>query len=344
MGQSSIPRNEDGSPRFARGWYVLGASEDFAAGEPVAARYFGVDLVIFRGEDGKLGLLDAYCPHLGAHLAHGGKVEGGALRCPFHGWRFERDGTCSDVPYGTRIPKSACVRSWTLLERNGLAFVWQDPDGNAPDFEIPVLEEWGKPGWTTWKISEREIRTHPREIVENVADVAHFKVVHGLTGVEHFENIYDRHMATQIMVGTGTSRGVRTEATYYGPAYQITRMQSLVESRLLNSHIPVDEDKLILRFGVMIQESEFSAEDKRQIARSLKNLGLDENFELSKKNLGYVHQGIVDNLTKGYHEDVDIWEYKVWRDNPLLCDGDGPIPKLRRWYSQFYKPAVAAQG
>ena len=48
----------------------------------------------------------------------------------------------------------------------------------------------------------------------------------------------------------------------------------------------------------------------------------------------------IDNLRQGFLEDVSIWENKVYRDLPVLCDGDGPIGKLRKWYKQFYAPRV----
>jgi 3-ketosteroid 9alpha-monooxygenase subunit A len=57
-----------------------------------------------------------------------------------------------------------------------------------------------------------------------------------------------------------------------------------------------------------------------------------------ERTLGYV-AGYLDNLKRGFEDDFRIWEHKVYRDPPLLCDGDGPIGKLRRWYRQFYSPA-----
>ena len=56
-------------------------------------------------------LFDAYRLHLGAHLGHGGTVEGEDLVCPFHGWHFGRDGRCTNMPYGRRIPPTAHARS-----------------------------------------------------------------------------------------------------------------------------------------------------------------------------------------------------------------------------------------
>ena len=58
---------------------------------------------MFRGEDGKAYVLDAYCPHLGANLAVGGQVVGNCIECPFHGWRFNgNDGKCVKIPYAEK--------------------------------------------------------------------------------------------------------------------------------------------------------------------------------------------------------------------------------------------------
>ncbi|MBA17767.1 MAG: Rieske (2Fe-2S) protein, partial [Sphingomonas sp.] len=65
------------------GWFGVGYSNELAVGEVRPVHYFGRELVLFRNENGEAGLLDAYCPHLGAHLGHGGKVEGDSIRCPF---------------------------------------------------------------------------------------------------------------------------------------------------------------------------------------------------------------------------------------------------------------------
>src|SRR6185436_3368986 len=56
------------------GWFAVAWSKDFVPGDVKRARYFGQDLVLFRTRDGHMRVLDAYCPHLGAHLAEGGRV------------------------------------------------------------------------------------------------------------------------------------------------------------------------------------------------------------------------------------------------------------------------------
>lgn len=60
-------------------------------------------MVVFRDQEGKASVLDAYCPHLGANLAVGGRVVGNCIECPFHGWQFRGDdGKCVKIPYAEK--------------------------------------------------------------------------------------------------------------------------------------------------------------------------------------------------------------------------------------------------
>ena len=91
------------------------------------AHILGLDLAVFRTSTGKLGIIDAYCPHLGANLAAGGTVEGEALKCPFHGWEFNCDGKCVRVPYAKdpeKVPEEAAVKKYTCMELNDQILLW----------------------------------------------------------------------------------------------------------------------------------------------------------------------------------------------------------------------------
>ena len=133
----------------------------------------------------------------------------------------------------------------------------------------------------------------------------------------HFENEFRGHLAIQRNKGHGTAEHADTayevEATYYGPGFQVTEMNSVVETLMYNAHTMVDEEHVDLRFGVMI--------------RPRSN---DRRFSDA-----YVAQYVA-VLMNGFRQDVKIWETKRWRDRPILVDGDGPIEQLRAWYSQFY--------
>ena len=297
---------------------MVGFSSELEVGGTLSLPYFNSKQVAFRGEDGQVRILDAFCPHLGADLGAGGKVMGNSIQCPFHHWRFGEDGRCVEIPYCERIPKNSELRAWEVVERNGMIFLWFSPTGSPPEFEVPVLPNETEQGWTAWAHSKIRIRTHSREIVENVVDLAHFSPVHG-TVVETFENEFTGHLAIQRAAGTAYPRGggvdhFRNEATYYGPGFQISFMDGYMHSMLVNAHTMIDDNTLDLRFGVTVRPREGKTVSPEILDR------------------------YVENLTTGFLEDVRIWENKTYHDTPVLCAGDGPIGKLRRWYAQFYEP------
>ena len=136
---------------FPRGWFAVANSSEIGR-KPMAVRYFGQDLVLYRGESGRAVMLDAYCPHMGTHLASGPNsatstapthMEGDNIRCPFHAWRFGPDGVCNEIPYHDGpIPAAAKIKSWTVEERYGIVFCWHDPEEQEPDFGLIDFSEW----------------------------------------------------------------------------------------------------------------------------------------------------------------------------------------------------------
>ncbi len=305
---------------YARGWFLVALSEELASGAVKPLRYFGKNLVLFRTESGTPIVLDAYCPHMGAHLAYGGKVKGDEIECPFHAWRFDGQGTCTDIPYAKKIPSRADTVCWPVRERNGMIFVWHGRDKSSPSWEIPEIPEFGNSSWTNWDHNVLEVKTHPHAIAENVADTGHFIPVHQ-THVTAFENTYDHHMATQINSGIAYPLGggedrYTIRATYHGPGFQLSRMDGYLQSIIVNAHTPIDENTLHLRFAIMISRPKDDEKAAEFLAQYMKN------------------------LRDGFLQDIRIWEHKVFRERPVLCDGDGPIPRLRKWYRQFYEPVT----
>ena len=75
-------------------WQPAALADELMSNRPVVpVRLLGEDLVLFRNEDGDLGLIGRHCPHRGADLCYG-RLEDNGLRCPFHGWHFDRAGQC----------------------------------------------------------------------------------------------------------------------------------------------------------------------------------------------------------------------------------------------------------
>src|SRR5678816_2673898 len=81
-------------PGYPKGWFVISFADELEKGGVLPVEYFGKQMVLFRGEDGVPRLLDRYCAHLGASLAHGSKVIGNTIECPFHAWRYDGSGQC----------------------------------------------------------------------------------------------------------------------------------------------------------------------------------------------------------------------------------------------------------
>ena len=165
-------------PPFPRGWFAIAFSAELEPGAVQRRHYFGRELVVYRTESGQVSLADAYCPHLGAHLGHGGRVEGERLVCPFHGWQFGPDGRCAAMPYGKRIPDRARLAPWQVIEQNGVVLAyWDGVDGSGSGaaWKPPVVDlgAYSEMRSRTW-----ELASHPQEVMENSADGAHFRYIH----------------------------------------------------------------------------------------------------------------------------------------------------------------------
>jgi 3-ketosteroid 9alpha-monooxygenase subunit A len=316
--------------RFARGWHCLGLAETFSDGKPHAIQAFGGKLVVWQDSQGNLHALDGYCRHMGGDLTQG-SVKGDEVACPFHDWRWGGDGKCKLIPYARRVPLRARTQRYETTVRNGQVLIWHDPEGSAADHGLlpPELPGIGTDEYTDWIWNTREINgSHCRELIDNVSDMAHFYYVH-LAFPTNFRNVFEGHLATQFMESVGrpdmaggyssSDMVLKSVATYYGPAYMINWLEVdykgfVTEVILINCHIPTGPSSFTLMYGIAVKKPE----------------GLDE------KTTDYIAKKYADMFGDGFLQDVAIWENKVPVQNPLLCEEDGPVYQLRRWYEQFY--------
>ena len=165
-------------PPNPTGWFVVAASADLPPGSVRDQTMFGRSFAVFRTASGKPSVLEATCPHLGAHLGDG-TVEGETLRCPFHGFAFDTDGFCRKTAYG-RPPRAARALSLPIREKNGVVMVWWDDAGRPPLWEVP---EHDASGFNLPKFETHTFVGHPHDTTENSVDIGHFTVVHGFDGV-----------------------------------------------------------------------------------------------------------------------------------------------------------------
>jgi phenylpropionate dioxygenase-like ring-hydroxylating dioxygenase large terminal subunit len=117
-----------------RYWQPAALVEELAGNRPIKpVRLFGEDLVIFKDENGRYGLVGRHCPHRGTDLAFG-RLEGGGLRCAFHGWLFDIDGKCLETPAEPADSKFCTKlrhKSYPVVEKSGVLFTYMGP-GEPP--------------------------------------------------------------------------------------------------------------------------------------------------------------------------------------------------------------------
>ncbi|HUK34814.1 MAG TPA: Rieske 2Fe-2S domain-containing protein [Vicinamibacterales bacterium] len=110
-------------------------------GPPVRVRLLGEDLIAFRGTDGHVGLVDAFCPHRRAPMFFGRNEECG-LRCVYHGWKFDRTGTCVDMPSeppDSLFKTKVTITAYPTCESAGIVWAYLGPPAQKPaepDFEV----------------------------------------------------------------------------------------------------------------------------------------------------------------------------------------------------------------
>ena len=317
------------------GWFFVSYSDELEAGQVKALHYFGREWVLFRTEEGVACMMDAYCPHLGAHLGHGGHVEGELLRCPFHGWAFAADGRCSDVPYAKRIPPRVdavnAVPAVSVVERNQVIWAWYHPVDEAPSFEVDAHPELDDPEWEALRRYQWRFRSNPQEIAENGVDPAHFRYVHKMDAVPEGDTLYEGVMRRSSVEGPRTAEDPNGDTRTYtsrvvtvqnGAGQKWTRISGLTEILLMVLVTPVDSQEVELRFAfTRRREAPGSFEEA---------LGIQA----------------IESTASGVEDDIEIWKRKRYVAQPMLCDGDGPIPEFRRYFSNFYAgpDAPAAQG
>lgn len=325
MKQSSSP-----SLSFPHGWFCIGYSHELPPKKVKPVYYFGKHLVLFRTENGEVKLFDAHCPHLGAHLGYGGKVIGENIQCPFHGWCFNQHGECNNIPYTNKIPAKARIHTWPVKEVNGLIMVYYHSQGKLPDWEIPELPEYTSQNWTRLSsVIRRESTTLAQEIGEgSIVDTAHFSCLHpytfhsikgeGLTinGQSLSYKMYPEYNLSGVAKILNIEGKTSIEFTSYGLGCIVVRScsQSLMEIKTLTMFLltPIDQNYIDFHFLVSIKK--------------IVNQPITFLLEHFTRN----------SAVKTLQEDIQIWENKVYRPHPLLCEGDGPIAQYRRWASQFY--------
>jgi phthalate 4,5-dioxygenase len=144
---------------------------------PVRVNVLGENLVAFRDTNGKIGLLDTYCPHRRANLFWGRNEEAG-LRCVYHGWKFDVNGACTDLPNcpeGPTLKNKVKTTAYPALERGGIIWAYMGPADKIPPF--PDAEIFNAPA-THRHIVKIKLRGNFAQMQEGDVDSSHVSFLH----------------------------------------------------------------------------------------------------------------------------------------------------------------------
>jgi phenylpropionate dioxygenase-like ring-hydroxylating dioxygenase large terminal subunit len=163
--------------RVADDWYVVCDSQKLLR-KPLAVTLLGTPLVLFRDRDGKPGALLDRCPHRNVPLSLG-TVKGNHLQCVYHGWEFDRAGTCQAVPGLLEEQKFAGrrVEAYPVCEQDGFVWVYATPDvkSEREPFRFPYIN--ARNYTTVCQEVQAEASIHAT--AENALDVPHTAYLHG---------------------------------------------------------------------------------------------------------------------------------------------------------------------
>jgi phthalate 4,5-dioxygenase oxygenase subunit len=249
-----LTRTGPGTPMgdlMRRYWIPVAYSHQLAGPEcpPIRVKLLGENLVAFRNTEGRVGLLDERCPHRTASMFFGRNEECG-LRCVYHGWKFDIDGNCVDLPSeppGSNFREKIRIKACPCVEQGGVVWTYMGPPEKKPDF--PALE------WAELPEDHRFATRHIQECnwlqgVEGGFDNAHLAFLHRGTGAINQNAIPLKYEAFETGFGVicGTGRDAGNGNLRWATDLMIMPFHKIFATRPNGAHmwVPVDDETTML--------------------------------------------------------------------------------------------------
>jgi len=161
-------------------WYVAGWAHEIQSDALFTRTICGRRLVFWRDQAGALHAMDDRCCHRGAPLSIGRK-EGDNIRCMYHGFLFDINGVCIEIPGYDKIPPKARVRSYAVVERSRWVWLWMGDPEQADESLIPDTHWLDDPGWACTPPGYLHFDVNYQLLNDNLLDFSHLAYVHANT-------------------------------------------------------------------------------------------------------------------------------------------------------------------
>ena len=174
-----------GGEYMRRFWQPV-AFADELTDVPLRVRVLGEDLVVFRDFSGDVGVLELHCPHRGTSLEFG-LVSQKGIRCCYHGWLFDVDGTILETPgepAGSTFKDRLCHGAYPVQEYNDTVFAYMGPPEEMPEF--PKLDSFEREGYRLIPGKRYHYPCNWLQIVENAMDPVHTSFLHTIVSGSQF--------------------------------------------------------------------------------------------------------------------------------------------------------------
>lgn len=316
------------------GWFQVAWSGEFEPGDVRPARYFGQDLVLFRGASGQMAVLDAHCPHMGAHLGYGGRVAGDDIICPFHEWQWSAKGENVAIPYSDQAPYRRRIRCWQVLEQSGLVLVWYDPSGGEPTWTPPPVPEFESADYYPvypHGAARDSLRLYPQFVLENMVDYAHLGSVHNWNVEPPQIDLVEEREYSFVANTSGvmdTPRGPAKMCTLneaWGVALVISRLSGLRDTAFVSCVTPIDDERSEVWCSTAVKRGDDKA--------------LNEPDSFAKAMIAGQNEAILGSNPG----DRDIWEHQIYLPRPSYVREEAAgFRALRQWTERFYATTGAA--
>mgnify|MGYP000246363351 CR=1 FL=1 len=341
-------------PQYAHDWFAPLRSVDVVPGKITNFNFMGHELIAFRDAAGKPVVLDATCPHFGAHRGVGGRVVEGCVRCPFHGLHFDGHGQCVKGDFVADPKNLRHIKSipWTVHEAAASIFIWHGPDRERPARPLRFAEPGFFDGWST-PVTNAGRRLAPTSLffpTENIIDVQHFYAVH------HWELNSIRQEPAEVADGSFSAVMRMTWTAGAQSPHALVRRLGKVYRSSFDFHISIlgpgmalsisrlDPEQGSLELMNIILITPLNPTDCQiRVVSAVKRSFAGPLSRTARRLLGLGPEELLSRIflaiaTKDFDGDEMIWTHRRFLHNPKPLPDDGPLIAYRRWCERFWPP------